>query len=172
MATCGLTQGFPLDCRDAVGGIKSVRFATLAQWTSLGASVASGEVQSFSAASTVFYKYEQLKESSNFVDNMAGSMSAGTLFYTPSLTVIIPKLRAQVSREVKLLGQNRLVAIVEMNTGDFVVLGQLNGIEIVTDAAGSGTAFADLNGHTIAFEGREIDPHLFISSALVTSVTV
>lgn len=170
--SCALTQSFPLDCRNAVGGIKSVRFATLAQWTALGASVASGEVQSFSAASTVFYTYEQMKESSNFIDNMAGSMSAGTLFYTPTLTVIIPKVRAQVAREVKLLGQNRLVAIVELNTGDFVVLGQLNGMEIVTDAAGSGTAFADLNGHTITFEGREIDPHVFISTALVASVTI
>jgi len=170
--SCALTQGFPLDCRDAVGGIRSVRFATLAQWTALGASVASGEVQSFSAASAVFYTYEQLKESSNFVDNIAGSMSAGTLFYSPALVVVIPKLRAQVAREVKLLGQNRLVAIVELNTGDFVVTGQANGIELVTGTGATGTAFADLQGHTINFEGRERDPHLFISSALVASVTV
>lgn len=171
--SCALTTGFPLDCRDAVGGIKSVRFATLAAWQGLAATVASGNVTGFGSASAVFYKYEALKESSNFSDNIAGAMSAGTLFYTPTLELVIPKLRATVAREVLLLGKNRLVAIVESNmTGEFYVIGQTNGVELISGTGGSGTAFGDLNGYTIQFEGREPEPYLHIELAEVTSVTV
>lgn len=171
--SCALTTSVPLECRDAVGGIKSVRFATLASWQGLAATVASGEVTGFGSASGVFYTYEALKESSNFSDNIAGAMSAGTLFYTPTLELVIPKLRASVAREVLLLGKNRLVAIVESNmSGEFYVLGDKNGIELVSGTGASGTAFGDLNGYTIQFEGREPEPYLHISQSLVNSVTV
>ena len=169
---CLLTQSFPLDCRDAVGGIKAVRFASLAQWTTLGASVASGEVQSFSNASSVFYTYAQLKESSFASDNIAGSMSAGTLFYTPTLTVILPKLSAAKAREILLLGKNRLVALVESNDGTIYVLGAANGVELVTGTGATGTAFGDLNGYTLNFEGRESEPFYTVSLALADSVSV
>lgn len=168
---CLLTQGFPLDCRDAVGGVKAVRFASLAQWTALGATVASGEVTAFGSASTVFYKYEQLKETSFMSDNGTGSMQAGTYFYTPTLTVVLPKLSAAKAREIKLLAQNRLVALVESNDGTIYVLGAGNGIEVVTATGASGTAFGDLNGYTIAFEGREKEPFYTVSLALADSVT-
>jgi len=171
--SCALTTSFPLDCRDAVGGIKSVRFATLASWQGLAATVASGEVVSFGSASTVFYKYEALKESSNFSDNITGTMSAGTLFFTPTLELVIPKLRSSLRNEILLLGKNILVAIVESNiNGEFYVLGASNGIELISGAGGSGTAFADLNGYTIQFEGRESEPYLHIGATEVAAVTV
>ena len=169
---CLLTQSFPLDCRDAVGGVKAVRFASLAQWTALGASVASGEVQSFASASAVFYTYAQLKETSFMSDNGTGSMQAGTYFYTPTLTVVLPKLSASAAREIKLLAQNRLVALVESNDGAIYVLGASNGIEVVTATGASGTAFGDFNGYTIAFEGREKEPFYTVSLALADSVSV
>lgn len=168
---CLLTQHLPLDCRDAVGGVKAVRFASLAQWNTLDATVASGEVTAFGSASTVFYTYEQLKETSFMSDNGTGSMQAGTYFYTPTLTVVIPKLAANVAREIKLLAQNRLVALVESNDGTIYVLGAGNGIEVTTATGASGTAFGDLNGYTIAFEGREKEPFYTVSLALADSVT-
>lgn len=168
---CLLTQGFPLDCRDAVGGVKAVRFASLAQWTALDASVASGEVQSFGSVSTVFWKYEQLKEKSFAVENVTGSMSNGTLFYTPTLTIYLPKLSAAKAREILLLAKNRLVALVETNDGSILVYGHTNGVEIVTGTAGTGTAFGDDQGFTLNFEGREKEPFYTISLALADSVT-
>ena len=169
--SCLLTKGFPLDCRDAVGGVKAVRFASLAQWNALDATVASGEVTNFGSASTVFYKYEQLKETSFMNDGGTGSLQAGTWFYTPTLTILIPKLQASVDREIKLLAQNRLVALVETNDGVIKVLGAENGIEVITAGGGSGTAFGDFNGYTIAFEGREKEPSYTISLALADTVT-
>ena len=63
--SCPLTQGFSLDCKDAIGGIKSVRFASLSDWETLDASVDASGVVTFGSASQVFYKYELDKEESS-----------------------------------------------------------------------------------------------------------
>jgi hypothetical protein len=56
--SCALTQGFTLDCKTAVGGIKSVRFASLSDYQGLAAVVSTGAIQSFASATGVFRKYE------------------------------------------------------------------------------------------------------------------
>ena len=65
---CALTTGFDLDCRDAVGGVKSVSFANLDDYLALTPVVTAGAITSITATAT-FYKYEQLKETSslNFI---------------------------------------------------------------------------------------------------------
>ena len=41
---CALTTGFDLDCRDAVGGVKSVRLAGLQEYEALSATIVDGAV--------------------------------------------------------------------------------------------------------------------------------
>ena len=170
---CALTTGFVLDCKDAIGGVKSVRFATLANFTALNPTVASGEITAIGAASTVFYKYDQLKETSSFTDNIVSTINTGGLHYSPSLTVVLPKMTTSKRNEIKLLAQNRLVAIVETMdaTPLYWTLGAYNGLELSEGSGTSGVAAADLNGYTLTFMGLETEPIMKISSALIASIT-
>ena len=107
---CALTQGFTLDCKDAIGGIKSVRFASLADYGTLNPSYATGAV-TFGSPSDVFYKYELDKEESSFNDDPTAGSNKGTFYYVPALTFILSKLDVTKRNEIQLLCKNRVVAI-------------------------------------------------------------
>jgi len=170
--SCALTQGFTLDCKEAIGGIKSVRFATLADYESLDPTYTTGTV-SFGSASTVFYKYELDKEESSFNDNPTAGSNKGTLYYVPDITFILSKLDVQKRREMQLLAKNRVVAIVETReaTPTYWAIGVTNGLDFSTGTGSSGTAAADLNGYTMTFTGMEPDPMVEVSSSDLASIT-
>jgi len=169
---CTLTTGFSLDCKDSIGGIKSVRFATLSDWTSLSATISGGEVTAIGSASTVFYKYELRRETSSFNDDPQTDQANGGTHYKPSLSMVLNKLDTAKRNEVLLLAKNQLVAIIETaqpndasGDGDFWVMGNSNGIDMVPSTGGSGTAAADRNGYELAFEGMEALPVMKINPA-------
>lgn len=170
--SCPLTQGFTLDCKDAIGGIKSVRFASLSDWESLDPAYATGAV-TFASASQVFYKYELDKEESSFNDDPTAGSNKGTLYYVPAITFILSKLDVAKRNEMKLLAKNRVVAIVETReaTPSYWAIGVTNGLDLTTGVGGSGTAAADLNGYTMTFSGLEPDPMVNVSSGDLASIT-
>lgn len=163
--SCALTQGFSLDCKEAIGGIKSIRFATLSDYEGLDITATTGEVKSAGSASTVFYKYELDKEESSFSDDPQRGSNRGTLFYMPTLTFILSKLDTAKRNEMQLLAKNRVVAIVETReaTPSYWVLGAVNGLDFASGTGASGTAAADLNGYTMTFDGMEPDPMLKVN---------
>jgi hypothetical protein len=175
---CVLTTGFTLDCKDSIGGIKSVRFATLADWTALAATTASGEVTAIGSASTVFYKYELRRETSSFNDDPQANQSVGSTYYKPTLNMIMNKLDTAKRNEILLLAKNRLVVIVETmqaevsGDGDFWVLGDQNGLDMTPSTAGSGVAPSDRNGYELAFEGMEAEPAMKINPTTGTIETL
>jgi hypothetical protein len=171
--SCALTQGFNLDCKDSLGGIKSVRFATIADWNAQTPVYGASGVVTVTVAGAVFYKYEQLKETSSLTETINSSVQNGTVYYTPEVLVVLPKLEAVKRNEIKLLAQNRLVAIVETNdeVPAYWVVGCTTGLEVTAGTSASGTAYADLQGYSITFSGMEAAPMFSISAADVASLT-
>jgi len=174
--SCALTTGFDLDCRDAVGGVKSVRLASLEDYELASATVAAGAITAW--AGTVlplpFFKYDQLKETSSLTETINGSSQNGTVYYTPEVVIVLSKLDVTKRNEIKVLAQQRLVAIVEGNDGSYWVAGYDNGLELNAGTSATGTAFADLSGYSLTLSGMEKEPMLSIAQAevdLVTSAT-
>lgn len=169
---CALTQGFTLDCKDAIGGIKSVRFASLSDWESLDPAYSTGAV-TFGSSSAVFYKYELDKEESMFSDDPTAGSNRGTFYYVPTLTFILSKLDVAKRNEIQLLCKNRVVAIVETreSTPTYWAIGQTNGLDFTQGTGASGTAAADLNGYTLTFNGMEPDPMVEVSDGDLASIT-
>jgi len=167
---CALTTGFTLDCKDAIGGVRSVRLTTLAEYEALAAVVANGKVSSWGSASTVFFKYDQLKETSSMTETINASAQNGTVYYTPEVTIVMSKLESDRRNEIKLLAQNRLVAIVETNdeTPRFFVVGVTTGLEVSAGTSATGTAYADLQGYNITLSGMEAAPMLQLDPADAT----
>ena len=151
---CALTQGYTLDCKDSVGGLTAVYFAP---WEDLATvTIAAGVVTTLTMdASKKFYKYELVKESSNFAEAVNTNVQNGTVFYTQTLEVILNKLQVNTRNEILLLAKNRLAVIATDNNGDNWFLGVAYGLDLTGGGSATGTAFGDRSGYTLTFTGNE-----------------
>ena len=170
--SCALTTGFTLDCKDAIGGIKSVRFASLADWEAQTPEYASGVV-TVTPSGNAFWKYEQLKETSSLTETINSNVQNGTIYYTPEVVVVLSKLDTAKRNEIQLLAQNRLVAIIETNdeTPSYFVIGCTTGLEVSAGTSATGTAYADLQGYSITLSGMEPAPMFNISKTDADGMT-
>jgi hypothetical protein len=179
--SCALTSGFNLDCKTAIGGIKSVRLATLADYEAIVPvyDATGADVESFTSAADKFYKYEQLKETSSMTETINSNVQNGSIYYTPEVTIVLSKLASDKRNQIKLLGQNRLVAIIETNdeAANFFVAGVTTGLEVSAGTSATGTAYADLQGYTITLSGmeaapmRKLTPSSGTTQAMLDSIT-
>jgi hypothetical protein len=151
---CALTQGYTLDCKDSIGGLTTVYFAP---WEDLATvTIAAGVVTTLTMDATkVFYKYDLVKESSNFAEAVTTNVQNGTVFYTQTLEVILNKLQVNTRNEILLLAKNRLAVIAVDNQGDKWFLGVAYGLDLTGGGSATGTAFGDRSGYTLTFTGNE-----------------
>lgn len=166
---CALTQGFVLDCKESVGGIKSVRFVEFDNVASIA--YAAGVATLTMVASKKFWKYAQVRETSSFTETITANVQNGTIFYSQELTVILNKLAAATRNEILLLAKNRLMAIVEDMNGNFWLLGAKNGLDITGGNSATGTASGDRNGYTLTFQAMEADPMWSVSAGAISAIT-
>lgn len=166
---CALTQGFVLDCKESVGGIKSVRFVEFDNVASIA--YAAGVATLTMVASKKFWKYAQVRETSSFTETITANVQNGTIFYSQELTVILNKLAAATRNEILLLAKNRLMAIVEDMNGSYWLLGAKNGLDITGGNSATGTASGDRNGYTLTFVAQEADPMWSVSAGAISAIT-
>ncbi len=151
---CALTQNYVLDCKDSLGGLKSVLFIESANVTDIT------EVEGVVTVVTMamgkhFYKYDLVKETSSFTETITASVQNGTIFYAQELSIILNKLQANTRNEILLLAQNSLIAIAEDKNGKYWMLGQVGGLDITGGTAASGVATGDRSGYELTFGGQE-----------------
>jgi hypothetical protein len=166
---CALTQGFVLDCKESLGGVKSVRFVEFDNVASI--TYAAGVATLTMAAGKKFWKYAQVRETSSFTETITANVQNGTIFYQQELTVILNKLAAATRNEILLLAKNRLMAIVEDMNGSFWLVGAKNGADITSGNSATGTASGDRNGYSLTFQAMEADPMWSVSSAAISALT-
>lgn len=166
---CALTQGYVLDCKDSLGGITEVLFIASQDVTAY--TEASGVITAITkAAGKRFYKYELVKATSSFVENINASVENGTVFYQQELTIVLNKLQANTRNEILLLAKNLLDCIVKDNNGKYWFLGLTKGLDITGGSSGSGTAEGDRSGYTLTFTGKEPALAPEVSSGIITGL--
>ena len=169
MACTALTKGRGLDCSRSLGGVKYVYFGVYDQFTAptdgTGIIVASSEVTTISmGVGTGLYRYSLPKGTASVTETINGSTEAGTIYYTPSITLQLNKLTKEDQNELKALGQDKLVVFAELNqklaSGNNVILalGVKNGMHLNAGTNASGAAWADRNGYEWTLDGMEQDP--------------
>lgn len=167
---CGLTQGYSLSCRDSAGGIKSVYFIEFDNVS--GVTESAGTATAIAKANGGrFYKYNLQKGTGNFEEAYNDSADNGTSFHVQTLSIILNKMQAATSQEIKLLAQNRLLAVAEDRNGKYWLLGKENGLERAGGKAGTGTAFGDRNGYELTFVTENIAPIPEVSSGIISTLT-
>lgn len=166
---CALTTDFLLDCAGVQGGLKTAYFIEFDNVDSY--TEASGTVTAITkSAGKIFRKYELVLDTASMTETPTKNRQNGSLFYAQALTIIVNKLRASLRNELKLLAQNRLIAVVETMEGTAFMLGATNGLELSGGSATSGTASGDRNGLQIDFTGQEPEPMFAVQASVLTGL--
>ena len=167
---CALTTGYKLGCRDNVGGITEVRLIAFNSVTGTIGVDATGVVTGAFPASG-FFKYEVPKGAGQFTETVNASTENGTIFYQQELVFPINRMTQTVRNELRLLGLNRLMAIVTDRNGKYWLLGRSNGLDVSAGTAQTGTAMGDRNGYEMTFAGMEELPCSEVSSSIISALT-
>ena len=178
MACTSLSKGRGLDCSRISGGIKFVYFGVYDQFTApietVGLPQTAGEITDLEMGSNDLYRYTMPLGVASLTDTIVGSRENGTIFYTPSLNVILNRLTKEDQNQIKLLGATKLVAFAQLNATlpnghDVIVgLGVSNGLELNAGTMDSGAAWGDRGGYTLTFDGIEAKPFPMVADFTTT----
>ena len=168
MACTALTKGRGLDCNRISGGVKFIYFGVYDEFTApidtTGIVQASGEITDIEMGSNVLYRYTTPLGVASVTETITGSTENGTIFYTPTVNVLLNKLTKEDQNQIKLLGQTKVVIFAQLNeklaNGHDVIigLGVSNGMALNAGTMDSGASFGDRNGYTLTFDGLEPIP--------------
>ena len=154
MSTCDLTSGRLLDCKDAVGGIRSILLLELENY----APTYTADILSGLGGSPVCYRYDLPKATGVYSEAITVSTENGTVFYEDTLTIKLHKLDAAMRDELKLIAQARLVCFVLDNNDNQWCFGEVNGAELTAATSATGTALGDAYGYDMTFTSQEKEP--------------
>ena len=173
MACTALTKGRGLDCNRVSGGVKYIYFGVYDQFTApietVGIVQASGEITDIEMASNILYRYTTPLGVASVTETIVGSTENGTIYYTPTVNVVLNRLTKEDQNEIKLLGQTKVVIFAQLNeklaNGHDVIigLGVTNGMSLNAGTMDSGAAFGDRNGYTLTFDGMEPIPFSMVA---------
>lgn len=172
---CSLTlTGRDLPCRDALGGIERVYIAEWQEglWKNPGA--ATGIIGSTNVGFTVTLEpFATTKNASSLTQSGTGSVENGTMFYTQTLTLVLPKLTSEDIVNLQELGYGRLAVVVMDVNGDFWIMGHTRGCELSGGSVTTGTATGDLSGLTLEITAEEatMTPEGQQSAAFVPNIS-
>jgi len=175
MSTCDITSGFTLGCRDNSGGIKNLYILSGSITT---VDTASEGLISGITGSGEFFQFELFRQTSDFSEAISATPENGTVFYEQTVNAVFFKLQSSTRNQVRVLAKNPdLKVIVETNNGSvdgvgkYWLLGQENGMQLLSGTGATGTAFGDLNGYSLTFTGQEPEPASEISGSLADALS-
>ena len=175
MSNCLLTHGRAEQCKEFVGGIKSIYFINYGLMGTITFNTATDledEIDTVAGAFTLF-KYD-LKGANSFEQTVTSSRENGTTFVEQTLTFTIKGLNATTTKQMKLLAWGRPHVVIKTNANNFFLAGLYNGMDVTTSVISNGTAMGDLNGYTITLVGQEAIPanHLSVTSPYTDALLV
>ena len=150
---CDLTAGRLLDCKNSVGGIRSILLMELADYEP----TYTGTVLTQVAAATA-WRYDLPKSTGNFSENITISTENGTVFYEDTLTIKLHRLDNAMRDELKLIAQNRMVCFVLDNNDNQWCMGEVLGAELTAGTSATGTALGDAYGYDLTIMSQEREP--------------
>ena len=169
MACTALTKGRGLDCNRISGGVKKIFFSVFDKDVTYTYDATNKlEIDAIDWDGSTIYEYVMPLGVASITDTITGSRENGTIFYTPTVSIMLNKLTKEDQNEIKLLGQTKVRIFAQLNQqlsnghDVFIALGMANGMELNTGTMDSGAAFGDRNGYTLTFDGLEALPFAFL----------
>tara|TARA_R110000824_G_scaffold383065_2_gene576437 strand:- start:664 stop:1248 length:585 start_codon:yes stop_codon:yes gene_type:complete len=168
---CGtLLRGRGLDCNRISGGIKKIFFSVYSDGVTYAYDSAHPlEIDTIDWNSTTIFEYVMPLGVASITDTIVGSRENGTIYYTPTINIILNKLTKEDQNEIKLLGATKVRIFAQLNQtltnghDVFVALGMSNGMELNAGTMDTGAAWGDRNGYTLTFDGMEALPFAMLA---------
>lgn len=170
---CALTQGYSIGCRDTAGGIKSVYLIEFDNVS--GITQSAGTATAIAKANNArFWKYVLPRGTGEFSEDFTDSVENGSSFQKQTLNMVLNGMSAATSQEIKLLAQNRLLAVVETQepTPKYWLLGEVNGLMREGGKSGTGKAFGDRNGYELILTSEQSPMAIQVSSGIIAGLVV
>jgi hypothetical protein len=175
---CGtLTKGRGLDCNRTASGVKAIFFGVYDQFddpiSTTGIVQSAGEITDIEMAGNDLYRYILPLGTATVSEAITGSTENGSIFYAPTVTIMLNGLSKEDQNQIKLLAATKVVIFAQLNaqlSGKDVIigLGVTNGMNLNSGTIDSGAAFGDRNGYSLTFTGME--PLPFATVAPYTTV--
>jgi len=165
---CNLTTGFAVGCNDSIGGVAEFWIANMP--TDFAAATdGSGEVTGLSGNGLEYFKFECTNAqgaSSLMNDNPTVNDANGTSFFDQTATYVLNKMEKAKRNEVKMIARAKMSIIIKDNNGTYWLMGETNGVRLVSGENGTGTALGDRNGYSLSFQAQEPEPMPIVTVAL------
>ena len=175
MSCTALTKGRGLDCNRISGGVKKVFFSVFDEDVSYTYDATHPlEIDAIDWNATTIYEYVMPLGVASITDTITGSRENGTIFYTPTVNIILNKLTKADQNEIKLLAKSKVRIFAELNEtlanghNVFIALGMSNGMELNAGTMDSGSDWGSRNGYTLTFDGLEPIPFAFLEDYTTT----
>ena len=175
MACTALTKGRGLDCNRISGGVKKIFFSVYDEDVSYTYdSTHPLEIDAIDWNSTTIYQYVMPLGVASVTDTITGSRENGTIYYTPTVNIMLNRLTKEDQNQIKLLGATKVRIFAQLNQqltnghDVFIALGMANGMELNAGTMDSGAAWGDRNGYTLTFDGMEAIPFAMLEDYTTT----
>ena len=150
---CTLSSGRLLQCKDKIGGIKTVFLAKHIDFTTGITTDAAEEIITLPLAT--IYRYELSQGVGDFTETITSSVENGTVFWEQVVNISLMQLTAADRLELQNVAQTRLALFVLDNNDNIWMIGQYDSAELTAGTAATGTAKGDANGYTLTFTASE-----------------
>ena len=166
MATCGITMGRLVNCKDGIGGLKAIYIAKSYNDNVLEvATIAATEMtdagfdswQNEESGKTIVFKYDLVQNLSSMTVNVNSDNANGTTFFNQTLSITLQQIDHDMTNELRLIAYARPQIFVQDYMDKVYLLGAENGCHVTGGTVVTGTAMGDMQGYTIEWGAEEVN---------------
>lgn len=165
---CNLTRNRTLECKEYVGGIKTVYFVNYGLTLTYNGTDTDAlddiQTDADTPAAITYHQYD-LKGVNSFEQTINSSRDNGTSFFEQTLSLTLTGLTKEDHKELKLLTWGRPHVIIHTYNGDAFLMGAEHGAEVTGGSIVTGQAMGDLSGYTLTLTAQEQTPANFLLDA-------
>ena len=182
---CNLTRGRLVDCKDVIGGIKTVYFtesycsdvraeATFGSGDTANTMTAGGFANwdIVSSGKVNVMKYDLRPDLSSVTINLQSDPATGTTFFEQTLALTLQKQTAADSNQMRLIAYNRPQIFVLDTNDNCYLLGMDNGCDMTSGTVVSGAAKGDMPGYTFGFVAKEKEAQIWLPATAGQGTTL
>ena len=173
---CNITLGRALDCKDALGGLTKVFFASTfadglvtaagtGDGTAGSATVSTAAGETFTIAdlpTMTVLQYDLRPDLSSFTINVQSDPATGASLFEQTLNLVLQKHQESDPEQLRLISRNRSQIFVLDNNDNVFLFGATHGMDLNGGTLTSGAARNEMSGSTLTFTGREAAPYYLI----------
>lgn len=153
--SCNLTAAIPLDCLDAIGGIKTLWVSSDFDFTTFTSGATAG-ITALTGGTGQFFQIQVAKDVASFTETFNVSNTNGTAFFTQEVTIPVQHLDSAKRQQIQLLTYNRASRVVfEDNNGLYWLVGLTRGCVVSAGSTTTGTAPGDATQYSFVLQGME-----------------